>query len=147
MALARIHTLWALHGFPVNGRPTCARRVGRSSDRAHISFNTKAHWQEAILWGECGRPSSKNSSLVKHQRVHMGEKPFSCGECGCAFSWRSHLAQPQRVRTRERLFTRCECGRAFAESSGLLVPHRTHAGRGLVSAARAAGLRSSLAEH
>lgn len=48
---------------------------------------------------ECERSFSRITSLIEHQKVHTGEKPFECQSCGKGFTRPSYLLQHQRRHT------------------------------------------------
>ncbi|NWI72825.1 ZNF3 protein, partial [Dryoscopus gambensis] len=52
--------------------------------------------------GECGQSFGWSSSLMHHQKMHSGGKPYECLECGKSFRERSSLIHHQRIHTGEQ---------------------------------------------
>uniref|UniRef100_A0A8C3HV30 Uncharacterized protein n=1 Tax=Chrysemys picta bellii TaxID=8478 RepID=A0A8C3HV30_CHRPI len=79
--------------------------------------------------GECGKCVIESSDLHKHQWVHTGKKPYPREECGKQFSGSSNLIQHLRTHTGERPYRCTECGKSFSQNATLITHHRIHTGK------------------
>nr|XP_028575819.1 zinc finger protein 883-like isoform X1 [Podarcis muralis] len=75
---------------------------------------------------ECGRNFKRNSHLVRHKRLHTGEKPYKCPECGKSFRQSTDVNTHRRIHTGETPFHCNQCGKSFRYRTGLVKHVRGH---------------------
>ncbi|XP_069087557.1 zinc finger protein 135-like isoform X3 [Pleurodeles waltl] len=75
---------------------------------------------------ECGKKFTSISSLIKHERVHTGERPFHCEICGESFNQLGALHRHQKRHTGERPYPCYVCGKRFSRKDTLLGHQKTH---------------------
>ncbi|XP_063062715.1 myoneurin isoform X2 [Engraulis encrasicolus] len=80
------------------------------------------------MCSQCGKQFSEISSLRRHQRIHIGLKPYECVLCNRTFRQCNQLKTHLRIHTGEKPFKCDKCDKAFAQKCQLVFHCRMHHG-------------------
>ncbi|XP_034277535.1 zinc finger protein 737-like isoform X2 [Pantherophis guttatus] len=104
----------------------CGKRFDQPS---HVIKHQRIHTGERLYpCNECGKRFNKQSNLNVHLRLHRGEKPYSCPDCGKRFNAKYHLRVHHRIHTGEKPYVCEDCGKRFPVKASLNKHQRIHSG-------------------
>ena len=96
--------------------------------RGGLKAHKLEHTGEKYACKVCGYSSARKQSVLRHERMHTGEKPYVCRVCGYASAHGWNLTKHERIHTGEKPYVCKVCGYVSAHLSNLKLHERTHTG-------------------
>ena len=71
----------------------------------------KLNHQDLLFWQEF----RQSGTLKRHERIHLGEKQFTCWKYDKTFNWSGTLREHEKIHTGEKSFACSKCDQSFTD--------------------------------
>ncbi|XP_025205920.1 gastrula zinc finger protein XlCGF71.1-like [Melanaphis sacchari] len=82
--------------------------------------------KKCFICDVCNASFIQKHHIVRHCRIHTGEKPYKCKVCCKSFRDQSNLQNHQNIHTEKKRFKCICCSKKFKKKDNLLVHYKTH---------------------